>query len=175
MDSKWYTVKVQPNRERTVSDRIKIEMTKKEMSINILVPIQKEYYAKNGKKTFKEKIMYPGYIFIESSNIATLQDILRNTPGTSGILKDKNGIPSQLRQSELDKMLEVSIETAKVEDVLNFVVGEQIQIISGPFDKFKGIIEEYNKDKSKVKVSVLIFGRSTMVDLTTEQITKVVD
>lgn len=174
METKWYTVKVQPNRERSVSERLKIEMNKNNISMNILIPMERLFFAKNGKKAFKEKVMYPGYIFIESNNMPVLQDLLRSAPGNSGIVRNKDGNPAFLREDEIKKMMEVNTEEV-MELSETYVIGEEISIIGGPFNGFKGIIEEYSKDKPKMRVSVPIFGRPTKVDLTVEQVNKIID
>lgn len=172
--SKWYTIKVQPNREKSVADRIKLEMDKAGSFSNPLVPTERIYFAKNGKKAHREKVIYPGYIFVESDNISMLQEVLKYIPGNTGILKSKTGEPSLLKKSEVEKMIADNESKVSI-DLNNFVVGETVSIIGGPFDKFKGTIEEVNKEKNKVKVNVLIFGRPTPVDLQMEQIQKVIE
>jgi transcriptional antiterminator NusG len=174
MEAKWYTVKVQPNRERSIADRVKIEMEKAGTYVNPLVPMEKVYFAKNGKKAHREKVIYPGYIFIESDNFSVLQEVLKYIPGNTGILRSKTGEPSLLKKSEVDKMIADNESKASV-DLNAFTVGEIVSIIGGPFDKFKGTIEEVNKEKNKVKVNVLIFGRPTPVDLQMDQVQKVID
>ena len=176
METKWYTVKVQSNREKSISERIKSEMTRIENEATVIVPMEKVYFAKNGKKAYREKIMYPGYIFVETNSLGSLQEALKFVPGTSGVLKSKTtGEPTILRKSEIDKILE-DFNKAIVEDIdlYNFVVGEEVQVVGGPFDKFKGTIDEINKEKAKVKVCVMIFGRPTPVDLSLDQIEKII-
>jgi transcription termination/antitermination protein NusG len=175
MESKWYTVKVVSNREKEISEKLKYEVQRSGLTIKTLLPTERIYFAKNGKKTHREKVIYPGYIFVESESLAILQDVLKLIPGNSGILRSKTGEPSFLRKEEIDKMLNETENPKSVINMTNFVIGETIMIVGGPFDKFKGDIEEINKDKGKVKVNVLIFGRSTRVDLNIEQIEKVIE
>lgn len=176
MESKWYTVKVQSNRERVVSDRIKLEMNRKEKEVNVLVPVEKVYFAKNGKKANREKIIYPGYVFVETKNLEVLQDALKFIPGNSGILKSKvTGQPSFLKKEEIDKMLDqVTRSNNDDVDIFNFVIGEEVKIIGGPFDSFKGTITEVSKEKNKAKLEVLIFGRPTPVDIQFDQLEKII-
>lgn len=176
MENKWYTVKVQSNREKFISDRIKSEMDRNGNESTVLVPTEKIYFAKNGKKVHTEKVLYPGYIFVETESLGALQEALKFVPGNSGILKSKTtGQPSFMRRSEIDKMI-VDISKTDVDiDIFNFVVGETVIIIGGPFDKFKGTIEEINKDKGKVKLNVMIFGRVTPIDMQLNQIEKILD
>ena len=173
--SKWYTVKVMSNRERIVSERLKAEMERNGTESKVIVPMEKIYFAKNGKKAHREKIMYPGYIFVETSSLGILQESLKIVSNNSGILKSKTGEPSFLKQSEIDKMLDEANKPERDIDFFNFIVGENVKISGGPFDNFKGEIEEINKDKGKVKVNVLIFGRSTPVDLQIDQIEKIIE
>ena len=148
--TKWYTVKVMSNRERIVSERLKSEMDRNEVESKVIVPMEKVYFAKNGKKAHRVKIMYPGYIFVETASLAVLQDALKLVSNNSGILKSKTGEPSFLRQDEIDKMINDANKPEVDIDFLNFVIG-------------------------KVKVNVLIFGRSTPVDLQIDQIEKIIE
>ncbi len=173
--NKWYTVKVLANREKSVAERLKYELSKTESLINVVVPTEKVFFSKNGKKAHRERIMYPGYIFVESDSLGLLQEVLKMIPGNTGVLKGKDGSPSFLRQSEIDKMM-LDISKPELEiDLNNYVIGEDVMINSGPFDGFKGKIEELHKEKNKVKLNVLIFGRSTPVDLNMEQIEKIIE
>jgi len=177
METKWYTVKVQSNREKIISERVKAEMTRNGLMVNVIVPIEKQYFVKNGKKAHREKIMYPGYIFVESSNLGPLQEALKLVSGSSGILKSKTtGEPSTLSKKEIDKMLFDSNKPEALDvDLYNFIVGEDVMIVGGPFDKFRGTIDDLNKEKGKVRVSVPIFGRITPVDLHLDQIEKILE
>lgn len=171
--NKWYTIKVQTNHEKKVADRIRSEKLRNENLINeVLVPTERKYFLKNGKKYHRETITFPGYIFISSSHPSELSQLLKQVPGTTGLLKNKSGDYQILKQIEVDKIvgdMSKSIETA---DNPYYIIGEQVKINSGPFGGFKGSIEELNMEKQKVKVSVLIFGRSTPVDLELIQIEK---
>lgn len=175
METKWYTVKVQSNREKSISEKIKFEMERSGSTSNTLVPTERQYFAKNGKKAHREKIIYPGYIFVETESMSSLQEAIKMVPGSTGILKSKSGEPSLLKKEELEKLLTLSNIKEDEFDPYNFVVGEIVTIIGGPFNDFKGTIDEINKEKKKVRVSVMIFGRATPVDLQLDQITKILD
>ena len=174
METKWYTIRVATNKERFVNEKIKQDYARRGLKIETLLPIEKSYFLKAGKKAFRDKIIYPGYIFVRSDNLEILQETLRLIPGNSGILKSRTGEPAILKQSEVEKMI-ADTERAATIDLQSFTMGEIVSIIGGPFDKFRGTIEEINKEKSKVKVNVSIFGRATPVDLTMEQIQKIID
>jgi len=176
MDSKLYTVKVQSNREKSLSERLKSEMNRYQVKGDIFVPVERVFFAKNGKKSFKEKIIYPGYIFVETEALSSLEYVLKSVPGNSGILRSKSGDPSLMKDQEI-KWIKIKSDKDvedEVVDLYHYVVGEEVQIIGGPFDKFVGKIEEIDNSRNKVKLNVLIFGRSTPVDLQLEQIQKVV-
>jgi transcriptional antiterminator NusG len=172
MESKWYTVRVQSNRERFVSEKIKMEYSRNGEDINVLVPTEKQFYLKNGKKAFKDRVMFPGYIFVESANTERLQEALKVIPGNTGLLKNKSGEFAVLKQHEIDKMVTDDEHNKSVDLSNTFILGEVVKILGGPFDGFRGSVEEIHPDKSKVKVHVSIFGRATPVDLNMDQIVK---
>ena len=175
METKIYTVKVQSQREKSISERLKTEMERGQVEGNIFVPTERVYFARNGKKAYREKTMYPGYVFVETTNLSLLQDVLKLVPGNTGILKTRSGDVSFMKKEEINK---IKFDSTKIEeevDLYNFIIGETVQIIGGPFDKFRGTIEEINKEKGKVKLTVLIFGRATMVDLQLDQIEKILE
>lgn len=174
MESKWYTIRVATNKERFINEKLKQDYIRRGLTIETLLPIEKSYFLKAGKKAFRDKIIYPGYLFVTTENLEVLQETLRLIPGNAGILKSRTGEPAVLKQSEVDKMI-TDAEKAATIDLQSFTLGEIVSIIGGPFDKFQGTIEEINKEKSKVKVNVSIFGRPTPVDLTMEQIQKIID
>jgi len=168
----WYTIKVQNNREKSVSERLKFEMMREfNEEVNFFIPTQGFVSVKNGKKVIKDQILYPGYIFVETENIDKINYLVKITNGATSVLKDNKEVPIILKQSEVDRMFgdkelnKVSIDTL-------FSIGEQVEIINGPFTKFKGSINSIDVEKNKVRVEVLIFGRATNVDLTLVDITK---
>jgi transcription termination/antitermination protein NusG len=169
---KWYTVKVQNNHERKLSERIKLDMLRDyNEEVNILVPVQNTLQLKEGKRVTKEQLLYPGYIFVETKSPGTLDLIVKSTNGATNILKDKKNVAIPLRQSEVDKMIGQK-ETPGVILKDAFFQGERVIVTDGPFQNFKGIIETIDVDKNKVKVEVLIFGRKNYVDLTLADIIK---
>ncbi len=175
MKSKWYTVRVQSNREKFVSEKIKAEYARNGLELNVLVPTEKQFYLKNGKKAFKDRIMFPGYVFVESDNQDRLQETLKLIPGNTGLLRDKGGVPAILKQHEVEKMMSDNEHNKTIDQNNTFIIGETVSIIGGPFDNFRGTVEDINAERSKVKVHVMIFGRATPVDLNTDQIQKLQD
>lgn len=170
----WYTIKVQANRERSVSERLKLEAEKEGLKNvkQVLVPLEKVYYIKEGKKMSRDKIIYPGYAFVEVDGIGELQYLLRQIGGNSGLLKDRAGNPIPIKESEINRMVGQIEERGQV-DHTKFIVNEIVNINSGAFAGFKATIEELNNDKNKVRLAVSIFGRITYMDLELNQIDKV--
>jgi transcriptional antiterminator NusG len=171
---KWYVVRAQSNREKSVSERLIKEAEKGDLFGKVgqvIVPIEKSFFLKNGKKISREKVLFPGYIFIETNAIGELKYFLKGVNGAQGFLTNRAGSVQPLSQAEINSMLGKHEESkVELEPESTFVVGEEVKVLDGPFNGFFGTIEEI-KDK-KVKVSVLIFGRKTPVELGILQIDK---
>ena len=172
LEKKWYTVKVQNNRERSVSEKLKTEMVRDfNEELNVLIPTKTISTVKSGKIKHKEQIMYPGYIFVETASVDKVLHFVKIINGMSGVLKDTAGNPIIMRQSEIEKMTGVVEEVNRKSKDL-FMVGEEVTVKNGPFSNFKGKIQIIDFEKDKVKLEVFIFGRSTIIDLTTNDISK---
>ena len=170
---KWYIVRAQSNRERSVSERIIKESEKGDLMGKVgqvIVPMEKSFFLKNGKKVMREKVMYPGYIFVETNAIGELKYFIRGCNGATGFLTNRSGDILPLAQTEVNRMLGQHEESKEQQIETTFVHGEEVKIIDGPFNGFVGTIEEI-KDQ-KVKVGVLIFGRKTLMELSMMQIDK---
>lgn len=169
---KWYTIKVQNKREKTVTERLKLEMMKEfGEDTTFFIPSRETMVIKNGKKTPKEEILYPGYIFVETQFIGRITHLIKTINGATNVIKDNRGNPAILKQSEVNRMLGEK-ESNKILFETSFIVGEKVKIIGGSFANFKGIVDTIDLEKNKCKIEVLIFGRSTLVDLTLEDINR---
>jgi transcriptional antiterminator NusG len=171
-DLKWYIVRTQSSREKSIADKIKNESEKGDLLgkvNNIIVPIENTFYLKGGKKVKREKVLYPGYVFIETNAIGELKYFLRGVNGASGFLTDRQGKIQELSKKDVTRMIGIQEELA-IEKETKFLVDEVVKIIEGPFSSMIGTIEKIDGDK--VRVNVAIFGRVTPVDLTTSQIDK---
>ena len=177
-DKKWYVVRAISGKERKVKEQLEIEIERLGMQnhvAQILLPIEKVYQIRKGKKVSKERNLYPGYVFVEANLIGEIPYVIKQTTNVIGFLTDKKGgSPIPLRQSEVNRMLGKVDELAENEAELNipFVVGEAVKVIDGPFNSFSGIIEEINEEKKKLKVMVKIFGRKTPLELSYMQVEK---
>jgi transcriptional antiterminator NusG len=172
----WYAVRTMNNLENKVRERVlkEVESTNlKSMIGQIMIPTEKIITSKNGKKVLRERALYPGYIFIETSAIGEMERILKGIDGTPGFVRTRDGVISPMKKREVDKIIEMQIETdAKdIKDI--FSIGEEVEIIDGAFSSFKGKIDKLDVDKEKVRLNVSIFGRPTPVELSFSQIRKV--
>ena len=175
---KWYVVRAISGKERKVVEQLEMEIEYqglKDFIVQILLPIEKVYQIRNGKKVSKEKNLYPGYVFIEANLIGEIPHMIKGMTNVIGFLSDKKGgNPIPLRQNEVNRMLGKVDEMADSEAELNipFVAGESVKVIDGPFNSFSGVIEEINEEKKKLKVMVKIFGRKTPLELSYMQVEK---
>lgn len=171
---KWYIVRAQSNRERSVSERIIKDGEKGDLMGKIgrvIVPTEKSFHLKNGKKVQREKVMYPGYIFVETNAVGELKYYLKAVNGATGFLTNRAGDIQSLTQGEVDRMLGVQKQKEENIEMGNqFLPGEDVKILDGPFANFLGTVESMKEQK--VKVEVLIFGRKNLIELNALQIEK---
>jgi transcriptional antiterminator NusG len=169
---KWYVVRTQNLREKSVAEKIIKEGEKGELIGKIgqvLVPLEKSFYLKDNKKVIRETVVFPGYIFMETNSIGQLKYFLKGVKGTSGFLTDRKGEVESLTELEINRMIGKQKESMDVKVDL-FVVGEEVTITEGPFSTMKATIESI-KDQ-KVTLAVSIFGRKTPLTLELHQINK---
>jgi transcriptional antiterminator NusG len=174
---KWYVVRAISGKEKKVKQQIELEVSRVGMSgliSQVLIPTEKIFQIKNGKKISKERTFFPGYILIEAALVGELVHTIKNINGVIGFLGDKSGDPTPLRIQEVNRILGKVDQLAEQDQEYShpFVVGEPVKVIDGPFNSFSGIIEEINEEKKKLKVMVKIFGRKTPLELGYMQVEK---
>lgn len=174
---KWYVVRAISGKEKKVRDYIENEIKAvglQDYVQQILIPTEKVYQIRKGKKISKERSFFPGYILIEAALVGEVPHVIKNITGVIGFLGDNKGEPIPLRASEVNRILGKVDELAESNEEINipFVVGETVKVIDGPFNSFSGIIEEINEEKKKLKVMVKIFGRKTPLELSFMQVEK---
>jgi len=175
---KWYVVKAVSGQEKKVKELIQSEIIHNKLEeyvAQVLIPTEKVYQIRNGKKVQKEKSYLPGYILIEATLVGEVPHVIKNINGVVGFLGASKGAePLPLRQSEVNRILGKVDELADSATELSnpFIVGESVKVIDGPFNSFTGIIEEINEEKKKLKVMVKIFGRKTPLELSYMQVEK---
>lgn len=173
---KWYVVRAITGQEKKVKAMIESELAYEKLLEHvpqILIPTQRVYEIKNGKKTSREKNYFPGYILIQANLVGEVVPTIKSVNGVVGFLGD-SGNPEPLRQSEVNRILG-QVDEANVEGesmVEPFIVGEFVKVTDGPFSGFNGVIEEVNEEKKKLKVMVKIFGRKTPLELNYIQVEK---
>lgn len=173
---KWYVVRAVSGKEKKVKEYIDSEIVHhgiQDYISQVLIPTEKVYQIRNGKKISKERNYFPGYIMIEALMVGEIPHILKNIPGVIGFLGDK-GQPIPLRPAEVNRILGKVDELSEggVELNIPFVIGESVKVIDGPFNSFTGTIEEINEEKKKLVVMVKIFGRKTPLELNYMQVEK---
>jgi transcriptional antiterminator NusG len=173
----WYVVRAITGQEKKVKTYIENELLRENLSAfvtDILIPTEKVYQIKNGKKVAKERNAFPGYILINARLEGEVPSIIKSVTGVVGFL-GSGGSPQPLRQSELNRILGTADELSEgnADSGDQYIVGEQVKVIDGPFNDFSGVIEEINDEKKKLKVMVLIFGRRTPLELNYNQVEKI--
>ena len=187
---KWYVLRAAGGKEKKAKEYLEKEIERRglqDLVSQVLVPTEKVYRIRDGKRVCTERLFYPGYVLIEAELTGELQHIIRNEiPHMSGFLTEKQDVkrgdgktqieklPTPIRQDEVDRILGKKDEMADTEavTVVDYQVGDAVKITAGPFVGFDGTVEEIVEDRSKLKVMVMIFGRKTLLELNFTQVTK---
>ena len=174
---KWYVVRAISGKERKIKEMIELEISRMKLDrhlAQVLIPTEKVYQIKQGKKVSKERNYFPGYVLIEADLKGEVPHVIKSVNGVIGFLGNKNGDPVPLRQAEVNRILGKVDELEESDEEINipFIVGESVKVVDGPFNSFTGIIEEVHKEKKKLKVMVKIFGRKTPLELNYMQVEK---
>ncbi len=167
--AKWYVVRTFSGHENKVKSLIETELKDNDnlraRILDVLVPTEKVFEVKDGKKKTKKKNFFPGYILVHADLDIRVKDFIINTPSVMGFLGTPNN-PVPLQPKEVKRIvgrITEGDETERTETV--FRTGDFVKIIDGPFNNFSGIIQEVNEEKMKIKVMVSIFGRKTPVEI----------
>lgn len=173
---KWYVVRAISGKERKVKEYMESEINRLNLQdyiSQVLIPTEKVYSVRKGKKISKERNYLPGYVLIEALLVGEIPHIIKSIPNVIGFLGSK-GEPIPMRPAEVNRILGKVDELSDQGEEMNdpFIVGESVKVIDGPFNSFSGIIEEVNDEKKKLKVMVKIFGRKTPLELSFMQVEK---
>ena len=172
----WYIVQSHSSFENKVALLIKEEAEKAKIAEKfeeIVVPTHDVTEVKRGKRVQRKKKFFPGYVLIKSEMDNNIYHMIKGIKKVSGFLGSK-GIPVPVSEKEIEKILgQIKDGVAQGQTGIEYSVGEKVQVIDGPFASFNGMVEEIDEDKSRLKVSVSIFGRPTPVDLEYNQVEKV--
>jgi transcriptional antiterminator NusG len=165
----WYILQVHSNFEHRVSELIRAQLDTKDMSSHvgdILIPEKDVITTKRSKFVKSKQKLYPGYVFVQADMSDDLNLILRHTPKVLGFVGGSKRDAVPMPKKEIDTILEkINISVDAPEYKVTYRVGEGVSILTGPFKDFKGIVEHVNYDKQKLRVSLLVFNRSTEVDI----------
>ena len=171
----WYIVQAYSGFENKVADNIKDVMTKNSLQANlgeVLVPTHKVTEVKKGKRTQKQKKYFPGYVLVKLDLNKQIYHKIKNIQKVSGFLGPE-GKPVPVSENEVKIIMNQITETESNPSAgITFEIGEKVRVCDGRFASFSGLVEEIDEEKSRLKVSVSIFGRQTPVDLEYNQVEK---
>ncbi|WP_130469950.1 transcription termination/antitermination protein NusG [Candidatus Magnetaquicoccus inordinatus] len=175
MAKKWYVIHTYSGFEKKVKsaieERVRIE-GKGDLFEEILVPAEDVVELRMGKKVTTERKFFPGYVLVKMDMNDATWHLVNQIPKVTGFLGG-GGRPHALNDREVEKILQqMEVGTEKPKPKISFAVGESIRVTDGPFVSFNGIVEEVDEDKTRLKVSVSIFGRATLVELDFVQVEK---
>lgn len=185
MEYKWYVIRTVSGKERKVKEAIENEIGRQgltEFVPQLLIPLEKVYEMRNGKKRVREKNFFPGYLLIQADfsngeimHLVTNRELIPNVIGflsATGSSTTKDPLP--LRQVEINRILGKVDEVEEYEEKMDkpFIIGESVKVVDGPFSSFTGIVEEIFEDRRKLNITVKIFGRNTPVELNYIQVEK---
>jgi len=175
-DMRWYVVHAYSGMEKAVERNILERITRAGMQDKfgrILVPMEEVVEVKNGQKRTTERKFFPGYVLVEMIMNDDSWHLIKHTNKVTGFVGGAKNRPSPISEAEVAKIVNQMQEgTEKPRHKVEFEVGEYVRVKDGPFTDFNGSVEDVNYDKSKVRVSVTIFGRATPVELEFSQIEK---
>ena len=176
MAARWYVVHVFSGFEKKVAQAIKERAQQHGMAPaieDVMVPTDSVVEMRKNKKVNAERKFFPGYVLVKMDMSNDSWHLVRNTPKVTGFLgaKDK---PQPISEREAERLInQVKEGIEKPKPAILFEVGEQVRVSDGPFTSFNGVVEEIDEEKSRLKVSVSIFGRPTPVELEYTQVEKV--
>ena len=171
----WYIVQTFSSFEQKVAKTLKDIIEKKLLNDKIeevLVPLHEVTEVKRGKRVQRKKKYFPSYVLVKMEMNKELYHMIKNTQKVTGFL-GRTGTPARVSEKEIDKILGNIKEGSLIpEPTVTFDIGEQVKVCEGPFASFTGLVEEVDEEKSRLKVSVSIFGRPTPIELEYNQVEK---
>lgn len=176
MTQRWYVVHAYSGYEksvqRTLLERIQRAGMQEKFG-EILVPVEEVVEMKSGQKNISERKFFPGYVLVQMELTDETWHLVKSTPKVTGFVGGSASKPTPITEKEVQNLLQqIQDGVEKPKPKILFEVGEAVRVTEGPFADFHGNVEEVNYDKSKIRVSVLIFGRATPVELDFGQVEK---
>ena len=171
----WYIVQTFSGFEQKVAETLKDIITKKSLSekiLEVLVPMHEVTEVKRGKRVQRKRKYFPSYVLVKMEMTKELYHTIKDIQKVTGFL-GTSGTPVPVPEKEIDKIMgRIKEGTLSPKTQISFDIGEQVKVCEGPFASFSGLVEEVDEEKSRLKVSVSIFGRPTPVDLEYNQVEK---
>lgn len=176
---KWYAIKTVAGKEKSALESLETEIRVNDLEewVNeIILPTEKVFSIRKGRKVARESLIMPGYLFIECELIGEVPRIIKSTKNIIGFTGDKSNNPQPIRKSEMDRLV-YKLDTQEEVDSnkIPYIVGEEVKIMDGAFSTFKGVVKTVNEDSGIIDVSVAIFGRETSVKIDYMKVDKVTD
>jgi transcriptional antiterminator NusG len=175
MEHKWYILNVMAGQEQKIADSINSLVGKSlgdEVS-EALVPCKKIIKVKKGQKVQEDQKLFPGYVFVKANLNSDAFNIINAIPKAMSFLGGKNRPEAVSAEKMANIFSIISTDTIAISKTQIFEIGEILNIIEGPFESFSGSVENFDAEKQRVRISVLIFGRATSVELDINQVEKV--
>ena len=176
MNKRWYVVHVFSGMEKSVHKALMERIERAGLQTHfgqVLIPSEEVIEVKGGQKSITERRIFPGYVLIEMDLTDETWHLVKNTNRVTGFLGGAGNRPTPISSKEVEKIMSQMEEgVEKPNPKVLFEVGELVRVKEGPFTDFNGNVEDVNYDKSKVRVSVAIFGRATPVELDFSQVEK---
>ena len=177
IEKKWYALRTISGKEQKVKQLLEAEIKNSDLGhyvSQVLLPTEKVYVTRGNKKVVKEKTRMSGYIFVEAVLTGEIEYELRNTTDIIDFVRNRENPPKPepVREAEINRMLGAADDVIEGVDegVNDYMVGEEVKVISGPFNGFIGEIEDVNREKRTLKVMVKVFGRKTPLELANWQV-----
>ncbi len=183
MSKRWYVVHAYSGYEKSVQRSLKDRIRRQGMEeyfgtdangeLMVLVPTEEVVEMRDGQKRKSDRKFFPGYVLVQMEMTDDTWHLVREVPKVMGFIGGTKERPAPISEMEADKILQrVQEGSEKPRPKILFEVGEVVRVTDGPFKDFNGVVEEVNYEKSRLRVAVLIFGRSTPVDLEFSQVEK---
>lgn len=176
MSMRWYAVQAFSGMEKSVKAGIEERVARSNLQGqfgDILVPVEEVIELKNGQKTISERRLYPGYVLVQMEMTDESWHLVRSTPRVTSFIGGSAQRPTPIKDKEVEIILRrMDDSKSNPTQKMTFEKSESVRVIDGPFKDFSGSVEEVNYDKNKLRVSVVIFGRATPVELDFAQVEK---
>ena len=176
MAAHWYVVHVYSGSEKKVAESLREQAVLKNMEdkiLEVMVPTENVVEVRKGSKVNAEHKFFPGYVLVKMEMSDECWHVIKNTPRVTGFLGSRNK-PQPISEAEVNRIMKQMEEgVERPQSVTKYEVGEQVRVCEGPFASFIGLVEEVDVEKARLKLSVSIFGRATLVELEFNQVEKV--